>query len=141
MRGHGHVTVPEVTRELLRVEILRLEGLLAKDDSQPESKESENGGFAFICDLYWPRIFGESCILDNSETGLSIGRIVAETPCELLMIHKTQLQTFQIGECLLQGLCRKGVNYPNDEYLLQKEKKTKDWSSTKVQLLREICKT
>lgn len=68
--------------------------------SDHPSKVNELAGFlsgsiAEIATLQWPLIFGEACILDP-ENGISRGSIVADTSCEILMLHKVQIQTFPV---------------------------------------------
>jgi CRP-like cAMP-binding protein len=53
--------------------------------------------YAEIKTIRWPMIFGEACILDP-ENGVSRGSVIADTGCEVLAIHKIQLQTFPIDE-------------------------------------------
>lgn len=130
--GH-HVTLSELGREQLRAEIIKLEAALAKS-----SQQDPNVGYTEITDLYWPRIFGESCVLDSSETGVSLGRIVADTACEVLTIHMTQIQTFHVGDKLLANLKRKGIKYPNDELLAQEEAWNRTWNAQKDEILQEL---
>ena len=47
-------------------------------------------------------------------TGLSRGTIVADTTCELFLVHKSQLQTFFIEAPMLEKIKQKAVQYPDD---------------------------
>eukprot|EP00981_Chlorochromonas_danica_P001406 scaffold296_cov164-Ochromonas_danica.AAC.23 len=68
---------------------------------------------AEIATLQWPMIFGEACILDP-EHGFSRGSVVADTSLELFVLHKTQIQTFQIDDAFLDRVKGKGVVFPSD---------------------------
>lgn len=67
--------------------------------------------------LKWPQLFGEACVLEP-ENGMSRGTITAKTDCEILLIHKVQLKTFQITEEVIEALSRHSVEYPNDRTLV-----------------------
>lgn len=82
-----------------------------------------------VCTLQWPQLFGESSVLhpsnvmddkasqgDPCEENLggefrSAGRVVAETPCEVLSIHNFHLQTFRIEEPFLERIRLFSVKY------------------------------
>lgn len=46
--------------------------------------------------------------------GLSRGTIVADTTCELFLVHKSQMQTFVIEAPMLEKIKQKAVQYPDD---------------------------
>ena len=47
-------------------------------------------------------------------SGLSRGTIVADTTCELFLVHKSQMQTFVIESPMLEKVKQKAVQYPDD---------------------------
>ena len=46
-------------------------------------------------------IFGEACVLDP-EAGISRGSIIADTSVDVFVLHKKQIQTFQIDDAFLE---------------------------------------
>lgn len=58
---------------------------------------------ADIATIQWPKIFGEACVIDP-ENGRSRGSIVADTACEIFMLHKTQIQTFPVDDTFLSNV-------------------------------------
>ena len=51
-------------------------------------------------------IFGEACLIDP-DNGKSRGSIITDTPCEIFVLHKTQIQTFPVDDDFLS--CVKGI--------------------------------
>ena len=136
LRGVHHITQPELMREQLRSEISKLEAMLSRKANEENSSE----GLLEICDLYWPRVFGEACLLDSTTTGVSLGRIHTETNTELFMIHQKQLQTFQIDERTLQNLEKMGIMYPDDESLAKEQEAKREWQMLRKSLVKDITK-
>jgi CRP-like cAMP-binding protein len=58
---------------------------------------------ADIAAIQWPKIFGEACIVDP-ENGRSRGSVVADTACEIFMLHKAQIQTFPVDDTFLSSV-------------------------------------
>ena len=58
---------------------------------------------ADIATIQWPKIFGEACLIDPAD-GCSRGSIVADTACEVFLLHKTQIQTFPVDDSFLSGV-------------------------------------
>jgi hypothetical protein len=137
LRAQGHITQSELAREQLRSEITKLESMLAK---KAHEDLKGNSGLLEICDLYWPRLFGEASVLDSSLTGVSLGRIQAEVSCEILMIHKKQIQTFVVGDKMIENLTRRGIMYPQDEDLAREEESKMEWNRLRDDLLVDLRK-
>lgn len=137
--GATQLTDAEIRRQELSAEINRLEVLIRKahaedareqqqrmfhttvvtvnqkgvkqrlDDSKPADLAFNLGNqLAEIGTLQWPMIFGESCVLDPQH-GVSRGMIVADTACDIFMIHKVQIQTFLVDDIFLERV--KGIAY------------------------------
>ena len=87
--------------------------------------------------LQWPMLFGEACIIDP-DSGISAGRIMADTPCEVFCIHKLQLQTFRIQEKFVEAVKAHAVKYPNDSLLVESLKKKKEWDKFKDDFIIDI---
>ena len=136
LRGVHHLTQPELMREQLRSEIIKLEAML----SRKANEENTSEGLLDICDLYWPRVFGEACLLDSTTTGVSLGRIHTETNTELFMIHQKQLQTFQMDERTIQNLEKMGIIYPDDECLAKEQDAKREWQTLRRSLIKDITK-
>ena len=134
LRGVHHLTQPELMREQLRNEISKLENMLSRKSNEDNLSE----GLLEICDLYWPRVFGEASLLDSTATGVSLGRIHTETNTELFMIHQKQLQTFQIDERTLENLEKMGIMYPDDETLAKEQDAKREWQSLRKSLVKDI---
>lgn len=128
-----YVTESELFRHKMQLEINKLEGLLQQaiindqiDRDHEDFKRRNNyhqNNFsgaaaaatttttmgnnitksAEITHLHWPMLFGEACILDP-ENGKSRGSVVADTQCQIFVLHKTQMQTFLIDEEFLKSL-------------------------------------
>ena len=136
LRGVHHLTRPELMREQLRSEILKLEAMISRKADEDNSSE----GLLEICDLYWPRFFGESCVLDSTSTGVSLGRIHTETNCEILVIHQKQLQTFQIDDRTVLNLTKMGISYPDDDVLAKQQQTKREWRTLRASMVRDITK-
>lgn len=124
-----YVTESELFRHKMQLEINKLEGLLQQaiindqiDKDHEDFKRNNQNYFssaaaaattdnmsnnstkaAEIAHLHWPMLFGEACILDP-ENGKSRGSVVADTQCQIFVLHKTQVQTFLIDEEFLKSL-------------------------------------
>ena len=121
-----YVTESELFRHKMQLEINKLEGLLQQaivndqiDKDHEDFKRRNNQSYlstvattnmsnsntkdAEITHLHWPMLFGEACILDP-ENGKSRGSVVADTQCQIFVLHKTQVQTFLIDEEFLKSL-------------------------------------
>lgn len=117
-----HITLSEVSRAHVSEEILFLEKKLAHEQAVKAKEEQEfeaaldaalkgaSRGLEApsmlandcdICELYWPRFFGEICILDP-DASINLGTVKAGSACEIFMIHKNQLSTFHIAENLME---------------------------------------
>jgi hypothetical protein len=95
--------------------------------------------YSSIATLSWPQVFGESCVLDPVN-GVSRGAIVADTECELLLIHKTQMQTFRVSSTMLDRLKVRSVLYPDDQYLLDKMEEQGHWMHYRESVMKKIRK-
>lgn len=147
--SYTHVTSSEELRYQLELEIRFLEAEIARVTSQ-ETKlfhvENEHPvpllqdkTYCDIATLQWPMIFGEVCALQPEE-GVSRGAIVADTACLILMIHKTQLQTFKVSSAMLDRLKTRAVLYPDDQVLLDRLTQTDDWAIYKENIMKKIPK-
>lgn len=144
----GHTTELEYERYKLEIEIKKLElsikqlteGLenpVSEVSSIGDEEGDENEELDEISVLQWPMLFGESCVV-SPDTGISAGRIVADTPCEIFSIHKLQLQTFRITDAFVAEVKNHAVVYPNDELLVGSVRKKKDWKKYKDEFLKEL---
>lgn len=70
------------------------------DKEARELASSLGASQAEITTLQWPMIFGEACVLDP-EAGISRGSIIADTSVDVFVLHKKQIQTFQIDDLFL----------------------------------------
>jgi hypothetical protein len=150
--GYAHVTQSEAGRQELAIEIARLEMLIQralaaeqkeKEDAEDEDEEDENPTpdslkLAEIATLQWPMIFGEACVLDP--LGGSRGTVVADTSCEIFVVHRSQLQTFFIGENFIARLKLKALHYPDDAVLVSNLVKKELWKKLRVTMLDAIPK-
>jgi hypothetical protein len=109
--SHKHLTEAEMDRHLLGLHIARLEHDLVKEkahqarlaeeeQSLDEEKEDVTKKLVEVSTLQWPMLFGEACI-EDPEHGFSRGTIIADTTCEVFMLHKIQMQTFRVSTHLL----------------------------------------
>jgi CRP-like cAMP-binding protein len=157
-----YLTLSEVQRAHLTEEIARLEILLTKEEAIKAKEEQEyetamedylknpqkvgsklpkrSQTDCDICVLNWPRFFGEICLFEPDHS-ICLGTVVAESACDLLMVHKYQLQTFHIGESLLDRVSDRSVKFPSDQNLILKIDKEKDWSKYRTSLMHAIPKS
>jgi len=171
---NSHITVSEVDRYKLQLEINKLESLIASAEIEDErersidlfnnasaSKKFSNIAaaqaaaqatlaasrgvpvleekVAEIASIQWPQIFGEACITDPEE-GRSRGSIVADTACEVFMLHKTQIQTFAVDDLFLKRVKMKAVAYPGDPEVVVSLFRNQGWKKYRAELLEEIPK-
>ena len=134
-----------MTRAHLAEEILYLENKLRVEETLKKKEEEEyemllesalKGSHKGVklpskeandCDitqLYWPRFFGEVCLLDPDKC-INLGTVKADSACEIFMIHMHQLQTFHVGEDLLHRVTARQIQYPDDNALMAKIDKDK----------------
>ena len=152
------ITIPEVNRVKLAEEISKLEVLLAKEQAiklkeeqdfeealelalKNKSKKipSRNMSDCDICTLNWPRYFGEASLLD-SDNPMALGTVVAESACEILLLHKYQLQTFHVGENLLLLVSAGAIKYPTDAELIRTIDHQKEWKKYRENIMQGIPK-
>lgn len=100
---------------------------------QADKKKAE------ITTLQWPKFFGEACILDP-ENGLSRGSIVADTACDVFMIHKTQIQTFAVNDKFLERVKAKATLYPIDPDIAVSLFRQKGWQEYRSEILDAVPK-
>lgn len=156
-----YLTLSEVQRAHLAEEIVRLEALLAKEQAI-KAREEQDYEAAMeeylknpnkvgsklpkraqsdcdICLLSWPRFFGEICLFEP-EQSICLGTVMAESACDVLMVHKYQLQTFHIGESLLKRVADRSVKFPTDKDLIMQIDREKEWSKYRSSLMSAIPK-
>jgi hypothetical protein len=92
-----------------------------------------------IATLQWPMLFGEACVIDP-DGGLSRGTIVADTTCDIFVIHKSQMQTFHIEKDFIDNIQQKSVSYPDDTVLVASLAKKEGWMKLREAMLAEIPK-
>jgi len=90
-----------------------------------------------ISTLQWPMLFGEACVL-APDTGLSRGTIVADTTCDLFLIHKSQMQTFNIDSKMLEKIKQKAVQYPDDTILVANLANKESWQKEKETIMDSL---
>lgn len=144
-----HLTDTEYSRHLLAQEIQKYEILLHKaqlddakhyaDDSTIATVTPSEENQSEIATLQWPMLFGEVSVLEP-ESGVSQGTIVADTACDVFMIHKTQIQTFHVDENFLGRIKIRSVKYPNDVDLTGIIDQKKDWKKYRASCLNDIRK-
>merc|ERR1711871_720084 len=156
-----HVSLPEITRAHLTEEILYLENKLRNEEALKKKEEEEyevlleaalrgshkgnklpsrEANNCSITQIYWPRFFGEVCLLDADKC-INIGTVKADSACEIFMIHMSQLQTFHIGEDLLHRVTARQIQYPDDNALMAKIDTDKFWVKYRSDLMKGIPKT
>eukprot|EP00597_Dinobryon_sp_UTEXLB2267_P014299 CAMPEP_0170116102 /NCGR_PEP_ID=MMETSP0020_2-20130122/12003_1 /TAXON_ID=98059 /ORGANISM="Dinobryon sp., Strain UTEXLB2267" /LENGTH=1446 /DNA_ID=CAMNT_0010344023 /DNA_START=151 /DNA_END=4491 /DNA_ORIENTATION=- len=152
----SHVTQPEYIRHQLGLEIQMLESLkqrARKEDEREKAQEERKVSFSRlqsaaiesdpkvkeIATLQWPMIFGEACVLDPS-AGVSRGSVTADTACDILMLHKVQLQTFLVDDKFLNRVKIKAVHYPADPDIVVSLHRQQEWKLYKDEVIREIPK-
>jgi hypothetical protein len=94
---------------------------------------------AEIAVLQWPMIFGEACILDP-ENGSSRGTIVADTLCDVFILHKTQIQTFAVDDDFLEKVKAKATLYPGDPDIVVTLFRKQEWRQYKAEIMATIPK-
>ncbi|RYH27871.1 hypothetical protein EON65_12880 [archaeon] len=95
---------------------------------------------AEIATLQWPRIFGEASVLDPDQ-GVSRGSVVADTSVEVLVIHKKQIQTFQIDDTFLDRVKAKALVYPGDPDIVVSLYRKNEWSDYRKEVMKGISTT
>jgi hypothetical protein len=150
------MTEPEHLRHKLGVEIRNLEGLkfraMREDEKEKSSEEKRTLNSTLpsaaiesdpkqgdIATLQWPMIFGEACILNPTE-GLSRGSIIADTACDIFMLHKSQLQTFEVDDDMLERVKIKSVRYPEDPDIVVSLHRQQEWTLYKKEVMDNIPK-
>jgi tetratricopeptide (TPR) repeat protein len=121
-----------------------------------------SGSIAEIATLQWPMLFGEACILDP-ENGISRGSVAADTACEILVVHKVQIQTFPVDADFLDRVRGKGavakffsiysiqvmsiqflgkaIAYPHDPDLVVNLYRDIEWKHYKEEMMQGISTT
>ena len=145
-----HLTDTEYNRYLLAQEINKYEILLQKaqaedsknhcDDSTVSTVTPSEENQSEVATLQWPMLFGEVSVLEP-EAGVSQGTIIADTACDVFMIHKIQMQTFHVDENLLEKIQIRSVKYPNDVDLSGIIEQKKEWKKYRASCLAEIRTT
>jgi hypothetical protein len=153
-----HITVSELDRHIVGEEIAQLEHLVAREEAaeakeaieianllkqpgkQEQVKRMQEKKYCEIDTLYWPRFFGEACVLQPDD-GTCLGTVYAETACDLLLIHKSQLQTFYVGENLIARVKDRCVKYPNDQEIMRSLEKNKKWTHYRKEMMDKISKS
>lgn len=98
-----------------------------------------NRKHAEIALLQWPLIFGEACVLEP-ENGISRGSIEADTTCEVLAIHRMQLQTFPVDDAFLDRVRDKAVVYPGDPDIVVSLYRKQNWDAYRQEVMQGISK-
>lgn len=161
LENSRYVTLSEINRLKLSEEITRLKLQLSKEQAIKAKEEQEfeealeaalkstNKNIKMpsklmnncdICSLNWPRFFGETCLLDP-ENGTSLGTVIADSACDILAIHKYQLQTFHIGENLQLRVQARSIRYPSDAELISTIDRQKAWQKYRNDLLKAVPKS
>ena len=146
----SHLTDTEYNRYLLAQEIHKYEILLQKaqiedaknhcDDSTVSTITPSEENQSEVATLQWPMLFGEVSVLEP-EAGVSQGTIVADTACDVFLIHKIQMQTFHVDENVLEKIKIRSVKYPNDVDLTGIIEQKKEWKKYRASCLSEIKTT
>jgi len=150
-KGCGmYPTQLELDRYKLELEIKKLEQTIFQMEMEPsddgsdvssidggDDEDGENGELEEISVIQWPMLFGEACVISPAN-GISAGRIVADTPCEIFAIHKLQLQTFRIHSDFVELVKNHAILYPNDAHLVGGLSKKKYWDEYKVKYVQEL---
>lgn len=149
-KGSGmYPTQLEKDRYKLELEIKKLENTIAQLEKEPSDdgsddssdagndEDGDNDQLEEISVIQWPMLFGEACVI-NPATGISAGRIVADTPCEIFSIHKLQLQTFRIKPDFVELVKNHSILYPNDAHLVGGLSKKRYWDDYKVKYVQEL---
>ena len=156
MKYNTHLTRPEIRRHEMGFDVQKLAKKLAR--AEIDEKEAEEQREASLkledvedeaaamernhCEikvLEYPQVFGESCLL-NLESGASLGTIIADTLCELFVIHKYQLQTFHVGDHLMERVETRSIAYPSDDVLISTLEHRSRWGAYRAELLDKIPK-
>jgi hypothetical protein len=152
----SHITQPEYIRFQLGVEVQKLEQMkqnALKEDEREKAHEERKVIYSKlqsaaieadpktkeIAVLQWPMIFGEGCVLDPV-AGVSKGSVTADTACDILMIHKVQLQTFLIDDKFLNRVKLKAVHYPADPDIVVSLYREQEWKLYKNEVIKKIPK-
>ena len=150
-KGTGlHTTQLESDRFKLEIEIQKLEKIISDYGKSLEMSNSDASSLAEDDDndmlsseleeisvIQWPMLFGEACVI-QPDGGISAGRIMADTPCEIFCIHKLQLQTFRIQESFVTAVKDHAIKYPHDGMLVSSMKKKKHWGKFKEEFLTSL---
>jgi len=142
---HKHLTEAEVDRHNLGAHISRLEHELARakaqeakladeEEANDEEKESVTKKLVEVSTLQWPMLFGEACVQDPDK-GFSRGTIIADTTCDILMIHKIQMQTFKVSSTLLDRFTGHSIFYPSDEALVASSERDEAWQTARLAIV------
>ena len=151
LQWETNITSAEILRQELGLEIeqvkLKLARARAMETTQNSSKAEQKvwtaHDAAVQCEvkvLRWPMLFGEASLLDP-DTGTSRGTVVASTCCHVLVLHKTQMQTFHINDDLLTKVRLRAVVYPNDKTIEQNLTRGKAWKEFKAKEMTRIRTT
>ena len=154
-----HISLSEIQRAHVAEEIVFLERKLAHEEAIKAKEElefeaaleaalkntkkaipSREANDCDICQLHWPRFFGEVCILDPTAP-TNLGTVKADSACDIFMIHSNQLQTFHIGQNLTERIVDRKIKYPGDSELMAKIDKDKQWGKYRQSLMDTIPKT
>lgn len=154
--GFSNITESEELRYEMELEIQKLASQIQKAMGSAASAAAQGDDEHSSCNptntvqneafkavevktLKWPMLFGEACILEP-ESGTSRGTVVADTACEIFIIHKTQLQTFLVGENLLESTRLRAVQYPEDVVLEKRALFQRDWMEYRGLMMDTIPK-
>merc|ERR1711991_341748 len=164
MKGQSYITRPEVARQEIEDEIKQVKRKLRKAEEEDRlARAEEDDKFSLggnssdsrqtpqqtiediemnsceIQNLEFPMIFGEESVLSSSG-GAALGTVFADTACEVLEIHRYQLQTFNVGPNLMERVEARAINYPSDDVLIQRLEHKSVWKEYKKGVLDKIPK-
>ena len=92
-----------------------------------------------IKSLEYPMLFGESCF-SSKESSACLGTVITTTACELFVIQKYQLQTFNVGENLIDRVQLRSTRYPSDSDLIATLDRRQVWSNYREEIMKTIPK-
>ncbi len=87
-------------------------------------------------------VFGESSVLEPIES-LSVGGVESESNCEIIMIHKSILLTYDFTgtDEFLDKVRRRAPIYPEDNKLIEDLQYAEEWIGYKQNIMKGIKKT
>ena len=131
--------------EIANLEIQHAKEIILEKKRREEEKELILLGhdvpdrFMDVSSLHWPQMFGEAAIL-HSDNGVSEGTIVADTNCQLICMHKSHIQTFEINKRIINNVKDRMVVYPSHEKLVELLADKESWIAYKAETLDDLSK-